>query len=75
MNWDDPVQRAALIESVGPEEYNRQFEKHREDSTVARINGHRIMPVGTAFGRLFMVEGTGSAFHTQEEAEAFAASV
>lgn len=39
MDWDNPAQRAALIERVGIEEYNRQFEQHIKDSTVAVVNG------------------------------------
>lgn len=73
MNWDDPVERAALIERVGPQEYNRQILQHHEDSAVANVNGHRIRPVGTRWGRLFQVDGTNKAFAHLSEAIAFAA--
>lgn len=73
MNWDDPAARAHLIERVGAAEYNRQFEAHLAASVVSTINGHKIRPVGSRFGRLFMVGDTGTAFRSLAEAEAFAA--
>jgi hypothetical protein len=75
MNWDDPAERARLIERVGAAEYARQFEAHRIASTVATVNGHGIRPIATRFGRLFMVGTTGRAFSTLAEAETFAATV
>jgi hypothetical protein len=75
MDWDDPGARLNLIEAVGPDEYNRRIRQHHADSTVATVNGYRIRPVGSRFGRLFMVEGPGRAYRTQEEAEAYAASL
>jgi hypothetical protein len=72
MNWDDPTDRAALIERVGPDEYNRLIEEHHESSTVARINGYRIRPVGSRFGTVFVIDGAGFGFATQAKAEAHA---
>jgi hypothetical protein len=72
MNWDDPAERASLIERVGIERYNRLFEAHRQASIVATVNGHDIRPVSSRFGRLYMVDGTGQAFATLDQAEAFA---
>lgn len=72
MNWDDPIARARLIEQVGAEEYNRQFEAHLAASVVADVNGHKIRPVATRFGRLFQVGNTGAAFYTLDEAKRFA---
>lgn len=72
MNWDDPAARASLIERVGVDEYNRQFEAYRAASVVATVNGHDIRPVESRFGRLFMVGTTGSAFRTLAMAKAFA---
>jgi hypothetical protein len=72
MNWDDPADRFALIERVGPEEYNRQMAAHLEASTVSNVGGHAIRPVGSRFGRLFQVGATGKAFATQEQAEQYA---
>ena len=72
MNWDDPVQRLGLLESVGPQEYNRRMQEHNEASTVSRVGGHAIRPVGSRFGQLFQVVGTGMAFATQEQAEQYA---
>ena len=74
MNWDDPIQRAELINRVGPTEYNRLIQKHFEDSTVAIVNGYRIRPVSSQFGRLYLVSGTNGAFRKLEEAKKFAAS-
>lgn len=72
MDWNDPAARAALIERVGPAEYNRLAAEHDRSITVATVNGHRIRPVSSRFGRLFMVGGTGKAFATMDEAEGFA---
>ena len=69
MNWDDPESRAALIERVGASTYNRMFEEYRKATTIAVINGYSIRPVHSArFGRIYMVEGTGTGFHTAQEA-------
>ena len=73
INWDDPAARAALAERLGPDDYNAAFEAHCKESTVATVNGHAIRPVGSRFGRLFMVGATGTAFHTLEQAKEFAA--
>jgi hypothetical protein len=75
MNWNDPEQRLALIERVGAQEYTRLMWKHHDEITLATINGHRIRPVGSRFGRLFLVEGTDKAFRTLDEAKDFAAKV
>lgn len=72
MDWNDPEARLALIEAVGAEEYNRRFEQHKEESTVAVVNGYRIRPVSSRFGTLFLVDGTRSAYSTQRAAEAAA---
>jgi hypothetical protein len=72
MNWDDPLQRLALIERVGPEEYNRQMAAYHEASVVSRVGGHAIRPVGSRFGQLFQVGSTGKAFAELEQAEQFA---
>lgn len=73
MNWDDPAARAALIDSVGVQEYNRRFEQHLKDSEVANVGGHSIRPVGTRFGRLFQVGDTRQAFPSPADAEKYAA--
>lgn len=72
MDWDNPSDRAALIEQVGPQAYNEQFLAHVEANTVSRAGGRNILPVNTRFGRLFSVHGTGHAFATLEDAEAYA---
>lgn len=74
MNWDNPEERLALIERVGAEEYNRLIQAYHEESTVARVGGHALRPVGSRFGQLFLVGDTGKAFRTQAEAEVFAAA-
>lgn len=69
MNWDDPAERAALIERVGVTEYNRMVAQHRKDSVVVTVNGYEIRQVDSPrFGRLFAVGKTGSAFTTQAQA-------
>ena len=72
MNWDLPEERAALIERVGGKEYNRLFEEHRKQSTVKTVNGHDIRPVGSRFGRVYMVGSTGTGFTVLDAAIAFA---
>jgi hypothetical protein len=73
MNWDDPAARARLIQDVGPGEYKRQFEEHCRESTLLVVNGHPIRRTGSRIGRLFLVEGTDTAFQTLAEAKEFAA--
>jgi hypothetical protein len=72
IDWNDPAARARLIESVGPKEYNRLHEEHRQSSVIETVNGHAIRPIATGFGRLFEVGATGRAFSTLEQARAFA---
>ena len=72
INWDDPAARCRLIDSIGPDAYNKAFAEHLKKSTVATINGHDIRPVQTRFGRLFAVGKTGKAYRTMAEAEQFA---
>ncbi len=72
INWDDPAERALLIETVGAEEYTRLHKQHLEEIVVARVCGHAIRPVMTRFGRLYQVGLGGTAFRTLAEAEAHA---
>ncbi|WP_233854160.1 hypothetical protein [Paraburkholderia sp. HD33-4] len=72
MNWDDPAERAALAERVGPTEYNRLFSEHLDASIVEWVAGHAIRPVGSRFGRLFTVGNTGYAFRLLTEAQDYA---
>lgn len=74
MDWDNPAERAALIERVGPAEYNRQIAAHHAASRIETVNGHGIRPVGSRFGRLFFVEGLNTGYTTLEQARAAAAS-
>ena len=72
INWDDPEARAALIERIGPDGYNRLHAEHLQASIVATVAGHKIRTVGSRFGQLFEVGNTGCAFSTLEEAESYA---
>lgn len=72
INWDDPVERAALIERVGIKAYNAAQAAHNKATTIETVAGHAIRPVGSRFGKLFLVGGTGLAFSTFEEATAYA---
>lgn len=72
MNWDDPTARAALAEMLGPEGYNKAFDEHIRQATVATVGGHAIRPVGSRFGQLFQVGRTGRAFSTLPQAEDYA---
>ena len=72
IDWNDPKARYQLAESVGSIEYNRLFEQHVKNDTVAVINGYGVRPIGTRFGVLMQVIGTPRAFTTQIAAEAYA---
>jgi len=72
MNWDDPAERVALLERVGPIEYNRQHAENMRARVVSRVNGYDIRLTSSRFGRLYAVSGTRSAFLTQEQAETYA---
>lgn len=72
IDWDDPAARFGLIERVGVAEYNRLHEEHRRQTVIATVNGWDIRTVGSRFGRIFTVDGTGKGFSTQDEAEAYA---
>ena len=72
MDWDNPQQRLALIERVGSVEYNKLINDFFTASTIKIVNGYRIRPITTRYGRLYAVHGTTSAFSTAIEAEAYA---
>jgi hypothetical protein len=72
MDWDDPVARYHLVERVGPAEYNRHIQQHFVDSTVSIVNGYRIRPVGSRFGRVFVIDGANRGYLKLEESEAYA---
>jgi type IV secretory pathway protease TraF len=72
MDWNDPTQRAALIDRIGVDAYNRAQTQHFADSTVETVNGHAIRIVGSRFGRVYMVDGTGRGHATLEGARKIA---
>lgn len=72
MNWDDPIARATLLEKVGLKEYNRQLDEHHVASTIETVNGHKIRPVSSMWGRLYIVGETRHAFSTLEAARKYA---
>lgn len=72
MNWDNPNERAELVERLGVKAYNQAFEEHINKITVAVIGGHKIYPVNTRFGKLFNVGNTGKAFQELSVAESYA---
>ena len=61
MDWDDPVARYNLIESVGIDGYNKALHQHFKDSEVACVISNRraIRTVGSKFGRLFFIADKG----------------
>jgi len=76
MNWDDPQDRARLIEQIGIAAYNEAMEMHRAESTVETVNGYPIRPVRSSrFGRLFLVDGANMAFPTLDAAREHAAGL
>lgn len=73
MNWDDPAERYALIERVGPDEYNRLQQQHFKDSAVDTVNGYPIRPViAGRYGRIYTVGNTGIGFDELEKARIYA---
>ncbi len=66
VNWDYGPSRQALLDRVGPVEFERLREAHEERDVVARVNGRAVR---RAPGRLprFSVEGV--VFFTRREAE------
>jgi hypothetical protein len=72
INWNDPLERARLIERVGPAEFSRLAVEHHAASVIATANGFDIRPVHTRFGTLYFVVGTGSSFATLDQAREFA---
>jgi hypothetical protein len=68
MNWNNPVERFRLIESVGVGEYNRLLAARNAELP-------NVYPVPSRFGTLFAVNGTATAFETREQAEAHYAQI
>ena len=68
MDWSNPVDRHDLLDRVGPDEYHRLQQAHRDASIIDTVNGHALRPVSTRFGRLIIVGDTGLAFSTEEQA-------
>jgi hypothetical protein len=72
-DFDDPAQRAALIERVGPDEYNRQLKEHLDRSTVEVVSGYGIRLVRSMlFGPIYMVDGLGKGHATLDGARKIA---
>ena len=69
IDWSDPVSRLRLLERVGPEVYNDEFQKHLERIVICTVNGHKIRPQGSRFGVLYVVGDTGTAFLQLDRAE------
>ena len=72
INWDDPEERARLIERIGVKAYNEALTKHIEQSTASVVAGHSIRSVRTHFGKVWLVGNTGHGFSTREKAEFYA---
>lgn len=72
MNWDDPTERARLMERVSTAEYNRLAAEHQRQTIIDTVNGHAIRAVSTRWGRLYSVGDTGRAHATIEGARMIA---
>lgn len=72
MDWDNAADRARLAIRLGPKGYRKAFEEHVKNSTVAIVNGHRLRPVQTRFGRLFQIGSTDNAHPDLEQAKRIA---
>lgn len=68
MDWDDPADRCRLALRVGPEEYNRLHKAHMDATVVDTVNGHRIRPVSSRFGRIYIIDGAGVGYPDLERA-------
>jgi hypothetical protein len=69
MDWDDPADRAALIERVGVRKFNRMYNEYYLKNIAAIVNGYNIRPAarGFAVGRKM--------FKTLEEATSYAGTL
>jgi hypothetical protein len=73
--FETPEGRLALIERVGPAEYNKRLQEYHKQNTLLIVSGYPIRHVySSRFGYLWMVDGTNHAFLTVEQASAFARS-
>jgi hypothetical protein len=72
MDWDNPDERARLAIRLGPHGYRKAFEEHVKNTTVAIVNGHRIRPVKSRFGRLYQIGTTNRAHSDLEQAKRIA---
>jgi len=72
MDRDNPAERARLAIRLGPQAYNKAFKEHVKNTTVAIVNGHRIRPVKSRFGRLYQIGTTNKAHQDLEEAKRIA---
>lgn len=75
IDWNDPAERADLIEEVGPAEYERLQALYFSESVLTNANGYAIVPVPSRFGTLYSVFGTDVAFSTLTRAVAHANSL
>lgn len=71
-DFSTPEGRAAAIQTLGIDGYNRAHAEHRKASVIKTVAGHELRYVQTMFGRLVAVGGTKTAFATLHEAELFA---
>lgn len=72
MNWDDPQERARLMEQVSTAEYHRLLAEHQKQTVIDTVSGHEIRAVATRWGRLYAVGDTGRAHATIEGARKIA---
>lgn len=75
IDWSDPLARLKLLESIGPDAYNKAMERHFAEETVEVCNGYPLRRVASRFGTLISVDGTGSAYRDLERARAVAQSL
>lgn len=69
---DTPQGRYAASQALGTAGYNAAMKAHHRAGFVVIVNGYGLRWVSTRFGRLCQVYGEGTAFHTRDEAEAYA---
>lgn len=71
MNWQNPEERARLLERVGPTVYRRLQVIAWNTANLEQVNGYQLRQIGG----LVAVVGTRRAYRTAQEARRFADSL
>lgn len=75
IDWNDPLARLDLLETIGADAYNQAINRHFEEETIEICNGYPLRRVASRFGTLISVDGTGNAYRDLESARKVAESL